>query len=110
MIDEAHKFKNPSSTLTQSYHKFKENTVRFGLTGTAIQNDFNELWCLLDLLNPCSLGDGVRAWEILVAVSFAFAFEANIKAQLESTDFSSPLNLTGPHQERNEEQLYSFRT
>jgi SNF2 family DNA or RNA helicase len=36
--------------------------MRIGLTGTAIQNSYEELWTLLDWANPGSVGT-VREWK-----------------------------------------------
>ena len=55
-IDEVHRVKNPSSSIAQALHEIHRNehiygeapdAVRFGLTGTAIQNDYMELWTIL---------------------------------------------------------------
>ncbi|KAF8312860.1 hypothetical protein DL93DRAFT_2059669 [Clavulina sp. PMI_390] len=54
-LDEAHKIKNSSSTITKNFMRF-DCLVRFGLTGTALQNDYAELWTLLDWTNPGRLG------------------------------------------------------
>ncbi|KZT37181.1 hypothetical protein SISSUDRAFT_988082 [Sistotremastrum suecicum HHB10207 ss-3] len=54
-VDEAHRIKNPRSQTTQAFNQF-ECVIRFGLTGTAIQNDYAELWTLLDWSNPERLG------------------------------------------------------
>lgn len=35
---------------------------RFGLTGTAIQNSYNELWTILDWTNPGKLGTS-KQWK-----------------------------------------------
>uniref|UniRef100_A0A8C5GEP7 Excision repair cross-complementation group 6-like 2 n=1 Tax=Gouania willdenowi TaxID=441366 RepID=A0A8C5GEP7_GOUWI len=47
IVDEAHKIKNPGSQITQA---MKELTckVRIGLTGTILQNNLEELWCVMD--------------------------------------------------------------
>jgi DNA excision repair protein ERCC-6-like 2 len=58
-IDEVHRLKNDKSKLAQAYEQFQcEN--RFGLTGTAIQNSYNELWTILNWTNPGRLG---TMWE-----------------------------------------------
>lgn len=50
-VDEVHKLKNPMGQTTQTFKKFNVRR-RYGLTGTAIQNTYEELWCLLDWCNP----------------------------------------------------------
>lgn len=54
-VDEAHKLKNSKSKITVAFNTFKCQ-VRFGLTGTAIQNSYEELWTILDWSNPKALG------------------------------------------------------
>ena len=54
-VDEAHRLKNIKAQITQAYHQFK-CMRRFGLTGTAIQNSYEELYTILDWTNPGSLG------------------------------------------------------
>ncbi|KAG8908777.1 hypothetical protein FRB99_003015 [Tulasnella sp. 403] len=54
-VDEAHKIKNDKSQTAQAYNRF-DCQVRFGLTGTAIQNSYRELWPLLNWSNPGRLG------------------------------------------------------
>ncbi|TDL26985.1 hypothetical protein BD410DRAFT_836072 [Rickenella mellea] len=60
-VDEAHKVKNPHSKITSAFNQFKCQ-VRFGLTGTAIQNSYLELWTILDWSNPRSLGS-LKQWK-----------------------------------------------
>ncbi|KZT50905.1 hypothetical protein CALCODRAFT_504196 [Calocera cornea HHB12733] len=64
-VDEAHKLKNPLSRFTQSMHQF-EHGLRFGLTGTAIQNNYLELWTLLDWANPGRVGRQSQ-WDFYVS-------------------------------------------
>jgi SNF2 family DNA or RNA helicase len=47
LFDEVHKIKNKQSKLTQLCKKIKTRR-RFGLTGTVMQNSFEELWTLID--------------------------------------------------------------
>ena len=60
-VDEAHKIKNPKSKITKAYHMFT-CIRRFGLTGTAIQNDYMEMWTVLDWTNPGRLGL-IKQWK-----------------------------------------------
>lgn len=64
-VDEAHKLKNPKSKITVAYNRFACE-VRFGLTGTAIQNTYRELWTVLNWSNPGRLGSDEQ-WVKLVA-------------------------------------------
>lgn len=47
IVDEAHKIKNPKSQITQAM-KDMRCKVRVGLTGTVLQNNLEELWCVMD--------------------------------------------------------------
>ncbi|CAJ1069007.1 DNA excision repair protein ERCC-6-like 2 [Xyrichtys novacula] len=55
IVDEAHKIKNPNSQITQA---MKDLTckIRIGLTGTILQNNLEELWCVMDWAIPGCLG------------------------------------------------------
>lgn len=92
-LDEAHKIKNPAANITKAYDRF-QCEVRFGLTvrslslapfessvlvssdivtnfpahnqGTALQNDYNEMWPLLSWSNPGRLGTGIQ-WRTTIA-------------------------------------------
>jgi len=55
VVDECHKIKENNSGVTQAMKSFTCN-VKIGLTGTALQNKFDELWCLLDWANTGCLG------------------------------------------------------
>ncbi|KAG7223374.1 hypothetical protein INR49_032201 [Caranx melampygus] len=55
VVDEAHKIKNPSSQLTQAMKELKCK-IRIGLTGTILQNNLEELWCVMDWAVPGCLG------------------------------------------------------
>jgi hypothetical protein len=55
VVDEAHRIKNPDSDLTQAFAKFRSQ-MRIGLTGTAIQNGYEEFWTILDWVNPGAVG------------------------------------------------------
>ncbi|KAH7882176.1 P-loop containing nucleoside triphosphate hydrolase protein, partial [Phlebopus sp. FC_14] len=54
-VDEVHRIKNPRSKISEAYNRFA-CMRRFGLTGTAIQNSYNEMWTILDWTNPGKLG------------------------------------------------------
>lgn len=47
IVDEAHKIKNPNSQITGAMKDLR-CPVRVGLTGTILQNNLDELWCVMD--------------------------------------------------------------
>jgi len=51
IVDEAHRLKNPESTLTRQLKQFKVEH-RILLTGTPLQNNIQELWTLFNFINP----------------------------------------------------------
>ena len=55
IADECHKIKEVSSGVTRALKSLPAR-ARVGLTGTALQNKYEELWCLLDWANPGCLG------------------------------------------------------
>jgi len=55
VFDEVHKIKDRKAKVTKCAQKL--NTMkRFGLTGTVMQNTFEELWTLLDFVQPGCVG------------------------------------------------------
>uniref|UniRef100_A0A8C3L7G0 ERCC excision repair 6 like 2 n=1 Tax=Chrysolophus pictus TaxID=9089 RepID=A0A8C3L7G0_CHRPC len=59
IVDEVHRIKNPKSQITQTMKSLK-CSVRIGLTGTILQNNMNELWCVMDWAVPGLLGSRVH--------------------------------------------------
>ncbi|XP_068093562.1 DNA excision repair protein ERCC-6-like 2 isoform X2 [Hyperolius riggenbachi] len=55
IVDEVHKIKNPKARVTQVMKLLKCN-VRIGLTGTILQNNMEELWCVMDWAVPAYFG------------------------------------------------------
>ncbi|KAK2625161.1 hypothetical protein QTJ16_005530 [Diplocarpon rosae] len=55
VADECHQLKEPSSATTQAMNNINA-LCRIGLTGTAIQNKYEELWTLLNWTNPGRFG------------------------------------------------------
>ncbi|RXN18413.1 DNA excision repair ERCC-6-like 2 [Labeo rohita] len=55
IVDEAHKIKNHKSQITQAMKEMRCK-VRVGLTGTVLQNNLEELWCVMDWAIPGCLG------------------------------------------------------
>ncbi|KAJ7041189.1 P-loop containing nucleoside triphosphate hydrolase protein [Mycena alexandri] len=64
-VDEVHIVKNPKSKTSLAYDKFLCER-RFGLTGTAIQNSYDELWTVLNWTNPGKLGDRAQ-WRSFIS-------------------------------------------
>ncbi|KZO97555.1 hypothetical protein CALVIDRAFT_72920 [Calocera viscosa TUFC12733] len=81
-VDEAHKLKNPHSRFTQSMHCF-EHGLRFGLTGTAIQNTYQELWTLLDWANPGRVGRESQ-WEFYVSKPLLYGQSRDATVELKT--------------------------
>ncbi|KAJ1300749.1 hypothetical protein OPQ81_002392 [Rhizoctonia solani] len=69
IVDEVHRCKNPASGTTIALNQFKCR-VRFGLTGTAIQNGYKELWTLLDWCSPGHVGTQYQ-WKNAISVPLA---------------------------------------
>ena len=55
VADECHQIKEQSSAVTKAMNEVNA-LCRIGLTGTAIQNKYEELWTLLNWTNPGRLG------------------------------------------------------
>uniref|UniRef100_G1S4E5 DNA excision repair protein ERCC-6-like 2 n=1 Tax=Nomascus leucogenys TaxID=61853 RepID=G1S4E5_NOMLE len=55
IVDEAHRIKNPKARVTEVMKALK-CSVRIGLTGTILQNNTKELWCVMDWAVPGLLG------------------------------------------------------
>ncbi len=55
ILDEAQNIKNPNSKQSQSVRKIPAQ-FRMALTGTPLENRLQELWSILDFLNPGYLG------------------------------------------------------
>ncbi|KAH8423150.1 putative DNA excision repair protein (Rad26L) [Aspergillus melleus] len=65
IADECHIIKERSSETTKAMNVVN-SLCRIGLTGTAIQNKYEELWTLLNWTNPGKLGP-VTAWKKTVS-------------------------------------------
>ncbi|KAL5520387.1 hypothetical protein ACEPAG_9611 [Sanghuangporus baumii] len=74
-VDEAHKLKNPTSKITLAFNQFACE-ARFGLTGTAIQNAYEEMWTLLDWSNRGRLGS-LKEWRTAVCRPLAVGQSAS---------------------------------
>lgn len=56
VFDEMQKVKSPSSLLTRAA-KTLNTDFTLGLTGTPIENQLADLWCIMDIISPGYLGD-----------------------------------------------------
>ncbi|CAK5270975.1 unnamed protein product [Mycena citricolor] len=74
-VDEAHKVKNSASQTAKAYQSFA-CICRFGLTGTAIQNSYDELWTQFDWTNPGEAGTR-KQWKQLVSNPLKIGQSAN---------------------------------
>ncbi|PVG00118.1 hypothetical protein CPB86DRAFT_806025, partial [Serendipita vermifera] len=81
IVDEVHRIKNPHSKLLKALQQFKCET-RFGLTGTAIQNNYEELWTLLDWSNPGSVGTKSQwQWSVSAPLKKGQSTKATLEEQ-----------------------------
>ncbi|CAG8600460.1 4484_t:CDS:2, partial [Ambispora leptoticha] len=55
VLDEGHKIRNPDAEVTLTVKEFK-STHRIILSGTPIQNNYRELWSLMDFVAPGKFG------------------------------------------------------
>lgn len=55
IFDEVHRLKNARSSTYQAAAALPTH-LRYGLTGTPMQNAYAELWCLMDFISPGCLG------------------------------------------------------
>ncbi|HLP89494.1 MAG TPA: DEAD/DEAH box helicase [Nostocaceae cyanobacterium] len=56
VLDEAQNVKNPDAKQSQAVRQL-DTTFRIALTGTPVENRLQELWSILDFLNPGYLGN-----------------------------------------------------
>jgi SNF2 family DNA or RNA helicase len=59
-LDEAQRIKNWSSGITRSVRQLRA-TYRWGLTGTPLENNTDELWTILNVLKP-NISEGPLDW------------------------------------------------
>jgi SNF2 family DNA or RNA helicase len=59
VCDEIHVIKNPNSQKSKALRLFKSCTRRIGLTGTVLQNNYNEYWNVMDWICPGIFGTHV---------------------------------------------------
>lgn len=65
VADECHQIKRRSSEITQAMNEINA-LCRIGLTGTAIQNSYDELWALLNWTNPGKFGP-ISTWRASIS-------------------------------------------
>lgn len=65
-IDEAHKFKSSSTKGTKAMNQLR-CPVRIAMSGTVIQNRYEEMWSIFDWTNPRKFGS-LKAWRDLIAM------------------------------------------
>jgi SNF2 family DNA or RNA helicase len=64
IADEVHRAKNPKSQQSQGLRLIQKALMKFGLTGTAVQNAPDELWAILAWLFPEDYHeDGKKGWQ-----------------------------------------------
>ncbi|XP_019633398.1 PREDICTED: DNA excision repair protein ERCC-6-like 2 [Branchiostoma belcheri] len=56
IVDECHKIKEKKAKITEAMGQLRVRR-RVGLTGTILQNNLMEMWCVLNWANPGCLGD-----------------------------------------------------
>ncbi len=56
VVDEAHRLKNAEAKFTAGLRKFTQAKRRLLLTGTPLSNNLQELWALMNVLNPRIFG------------------------------------------------------
>lgn len=66
VADECHQLKGRNSETTQSMNEINA-LCRIGLTGTAIQNSYDELWTLLNWTNPGKFGP-ISTWKQSISI------------------------------------------
>ncbi|KAK3726148.1 hypothetical protein LTR37_000296 [Vermiconidia calcicola] len=70
IADECHIIKERTSEITKAMNDVNA-LCRIGLTGTAIQNKYEELWTLLNWTNPGRLGP-LSSWKQLICLPLKF--------------------------------------
>ncbi|KAI9707954.1 MAG: hypothetical protein M1820_004373 [Bogoriella megaspora] len=65
VADECHQIKDRHAEITKAMNEVN-SLCRIGLTGTAIQNKYDELWTLLNWTNPGKFGP-IAAWKMTIS-------------------------------------------
>ncbi|PVI02162.1 hypothetical protein DM02DRAFT_560210 [Periconia macrospinosa] len=66
IADECHQLRNKASEITKAMNKVNA-LCRIGLTGTAIQNKYEELWNLLNWARPGAYGSA-QEWKQMISI------------------------------------------
>jgi SNF2 family DNA or RNA helicase len=103
MVDEVHRVKNMSAKITKAYHRFTCDR-RFGLTGTTIQNSYNEMWTILDWTNPGRLGTD-KQWKGFVVKPLTIGQSAGSNEE----ERTKALVRVSPHAASKIQSLLSLR-
>jgi DNA excision repair protein ERCC-6-like 2 len=82
-VDEAHFAKNDYSRATEALHRIRHG-CRFGLTGTVIQNSYNEMWTVLNWTNPGELGS-LKQWKGFVTIPLSAGQSSSASNEVRAT-------------------------
>ena len=66
IADECHQIKNKNAEISKAMNKINA-LCRIGLTGTAIQNKYEELWNLLNWARPGAYGSA-QEWKLMISL------------------------------------------
>lgn len=78
VVDEAHRLKNDRSMLNRGIHQYQQAQRRLLLTGTPLSNKLQELWSLLNVLNP-NIFSSKQTFEDWFAAPFASGKGAKVR-------------------------------
>lgn len=87
IFDEAQQIKNPDAQVSRAATRVKAD-VRIAMTGTPVENRFDELWSILNVTNPGLLGSRAR---------FRQRFAAPIEQRRSATAAAALNTLVAPH-------------
>ncbi|KAL5108220.1 DNA excision repair protein ERCC-6 [Taenia crassiceps] len=76
ILDEGHKIKNPQAEITNLVKRFV-TPHRLIVSGTPMQNNLKELWCIFDFVYPGRLGGGMMDFLVNFAVPITQGGYAN---------------------------------
>eukprot|EP00108_Taenia_solium_P005899 TsM_000097000 transcript=TsM_000097000 gene=TsM_000097000 len=76
ILDEGHKIKNPQAEITIMVKRFV-TPHRLIVSGTPMQNNLKELWCIFDFVYPGKLGGGMMDFLVNFAVPITQGGYAN---------------------------------
>nr|CDS29116.1 DNA excision repair protein ERCC 6 [Hymenolepis microstoma] len=76
ILDEGHKVKNPQAEITATVKRFI-TPHRIIVSGTPMQNNLKELWCIFDFVYPGKLGGGMMDFLVNFGVPITMGGYAN---------------------------------